>query len=95
VRETILIFRTIPWLLEALIAFVQRIELASVAEIHQDCLAFLKDCVSNVTTFKNMYGNLLTLATVYGEKLDDSVILDKKKMRKDFGVPWSVVQLIF
>ena len=48
-------------------------------------MAFLKDCVSNVATFKNIYGGLLTLATFYGEKLEDSVIADKKKMRKEFG----------
>ena len=33
-----------------------------------------------------MLGALLKLSTVYGEKLDDTVIVDKKKMRKDFGV---------
>ena len=77
--------RTITTLLDGLIAFVQVIELSSVEEINADCLAFLKDCVSNVATFKNIYGGILTLATVYGEKLEDSIIADKKKMRKDFG----------
>jgi hypothetical protein len=67
-------------------AFVQVMELSTVAEINQDCLGFLKECASNLTTYKNLLGNILTLATVYGEKLDDSVIVDKKKMRKDFGV---------
>jgi hypothetical protein len=33
-----------------------------------------------------MLGTLLKLSTVYGEKLDDTVIADKKKMRRDFGV---------
>jgi hypothetical protein len=33
-----------------------------------------------------MLGALLKLSTVYGEKLDDTVIVDKKKMRRDFGV---------
>lgn len=77
--------RTIATLLDGLIAFVQDIELSSVEELNSDCLAFLKDCVSNPATFKNLYGGILTLATVYGEKLEDSVIADKKKMRKDFG----------
>ena len=78
--------RTTTTLTEALNAFVKQLELSSVAEINQDCLSFLKDCTSNTMTFKNLYGNLLALATVYGEKLDDCVIADKKKMRKDFGV---------
>jgi hypothetical protein len=65
---------------------VKQLELSSVAEINQDCLVFLKDCISNTTTFKTLYANLLAVATVYGEKLDDCVIADKKKMRKDFGV---------
>src|SRR5277367_3018796 len=78
--------RTTTSLTEALSAFVKQLELSSVAEINQECLAFLKDCISNTTTYKNLYGNLLATATVYGEKLDDCVISDKKKMRKDFGV---------
>jgi len=78
--------RSTAILLDALVAFVQQMELSTVAEINQDCLAFLKDCTSNVATYKSLLGNVLTLATVYGEKLDDSVIADKKKMRKDFGV---------
>jgi len=78
--------RSTAVLLDALVAFVQQMELSTVSEINQDCLAFLKDCTSNVATYKSLLGNLLTLATVYGEKLDDSVIADKKKMRKDFGV---------
>ena len=73
-------------LLDALIVFIQQIELSSVSEINSDCLTFLKECISNITTYRNLIGNILTLATVYGEKLDDSVIADKKKMRKDFGV---------
>ena len=72
--------------MDALIAFIQQIELSSVAEINSDFLAFLKDCTSNTTAFKSVLGKLLTLATVYGEKLDDCVITEKKKMRKDFGV---------
>src|SRR3981189_3230796 len=51
--------RTITTLLDGLIAFVQVIELSSVEEINADCLAFLKDCVSNVATFKNIYGGIL------------------------------------
>ena len=86
--------RTIPSLLEALTSFTQEIELSSVAEINHDCLAFIKDCISNVTTFKGLYGSLLKLATYYGEKLDDSVIADKRKMRKDFGVQSSKSGLI-
>ena len=78
--------RSTAILLDALVAFVQQMELSTVSEINQDCLAFLKDCISNVGTYKSLLGNVLTLATVYGEKLDDSVIADKKKMRKDFGV---------
>ena len=77
--------RTIPTLVDGLIVFVRGIELSSVEETNADCLAFLKDCVSNVATFKNLYGSLLTLATVYGEKLEDSIMADKKKTRKDFG----------
>lgn len=73
-------------LLDALVAFVRQLELSTISEINQDCLSFLKECISNVSTYKNLLGNVLTLATVYGEKLDDSVIADKKKMRKDFGV---------
>jgi hypothetical protein len=73
-------------LLDALIAFVRQLELSTISEINQDCLSFLKECISNLSTYKNLLGNVLTLATVYGEKLDDSVIADKKKMRKDFGV---------
>jgi hypothetical protein len=72
--------------LDALIAFIEQIELSSVAEINADCLSLLKDCVSNVPIFKNLYLSLLKFATAYGEKLDDSVIADKKKMRRDFGV---------
>jgi hypothetical protein len=79
-------FRNTALLIEALTAFIEQIELSSVADINQDCLSLLKDCTSNVSTFKNQYANLLRLATVYGEKLDDSVIADKKKMRRDFGV---------
>jgi hypothetical protein len=78
--------RSTTTLLEALTAFIQQIELSSVPEINQECLGFLKDCTSNVSAFKNLYGNILAFATSYGEKLDDSVIVDKKKMRKDFGV---------
>ena len=78
--------RTTASLLDALIAFIQQIELSSVAEINADCLSLLKDCVSNVPIFKNLYLSLLKFATAYGEKLDDSVIADKKKMRRDFGV---------
>lgn len=73
-------------LLEALTAFIQQIELSSVPEINPECLAFLKECTSNLFAFKNLYSNVLAFATSYGEKLDDSVIVDKKKMRKDFGV---------
>ena len=77
--------RTIPTLLDGLIAFVQDIEVSSIEETNADCLAFLKDCISNAATFKNLYSVLLTLATAYGEKLEDSIIADKKKTRKDFG----------
>jgi hypothetical protein len=49
-------------------------------------MSFLKDSLSNPTHFKNLYAIILRLSTVYGEKLDDTVILDKKKMRRDFGV---------
>src|SRR5579859_7549993 len=72
--------RTMITLLDGLTAFVQELELSSVEELNSECLAFLKDCVSNPATFKNLYGGILTLATVYGEKLEDSVIADKKKM---------------
>jgi hypothetical protein len=65
--------------------FVSHMELSSIAEINQECLSFLKDCATNTVTFKSLWGNLLTFATVYGEKLDDCVISDKKKMRKEFG----------
>jgi len=71
--------------LDALIAFTQQIELSGVSEINQDCLAFIKECLSN-PAFKSLHLSVLTFASVYGEKLDDSVIADKKKMRKDFGV---------
>jgi hypothetical protein len=54
--------------------------------MNHDCLSLLKECISNVPAFKNLYADLLKLATIYGEKLDDSVIVDKKKMRRDFGV---------
>jgi len=67
-------------------SFIRQIELSSIPEINQDCLAFLKDCTSNNSSFKSLFGDLLSFATIYGEKLDDSVIADKKKMRKDFGV---------
>ena len=50
-------------------------------------MSFLKDSLSNPIHFKNLYSAILRLSTVYGEKLDDTVILDKKKMRRDFGVP--------
>ena len=78
--------RSTSSLVDALIPFVRQIELSSIADINQDCLVFLRECISNVAPFKTLIGNILTLATVYGEKLDDSVIADKKKMRKDFGV---------
>ena len=76
--------------MEALIAFTHQLELSSVSEINTDCLAFVKECLSNTTTFKSYLLSVLTFATVYGEKLDDSVIADKRKMRKDFGVKFSI-----
>lgn len=78
--------RTTASLINALVVFIHQIELSSVAEINHDCLNLLKECISNVSAFKNLYADLLKLATIYGEKLDDSVIVDKKKMRRDFGV---------
>lgn len=57
-------------------------------------MTFLKDCTSNVATYKNLYGVILKFATVYGEKLDDSVIADKKRMRKDFGVRSSALSVL-
>lgn len=66
--------------------FTRQIELSSISEIHSEYLSLLKDCISNITTFRNMLGALLRLSTVYGEKLENTVIADKKKMRKDFGV---------
>jgi hypothetical protein len=78
--------RTTASLISALFVFIQQIELSSVAEMNHECLSLLKECISSVSAFKNLYADLLKLATVYGEKLDDSVIVDKKKMRRDFGV---------
>ena len=68
--------------------------LSSVSEVNKDCMTFLKDCTSNVATYKNLYGVILKFATVYGEKLDDSVIADKKRMRKDFGVRSSALSVL-
>jgi len=65
---------------------MRQIQLSSIAEINAESLTFLKDCATNVTAFKGMQAIILRLATVYGEKLDDTVIADKRKMRKDFGV---------
>jgi len=86
--------RSTATLLDSLVAFVRQLELSTISEINQDCLSFLKECISNVSTYKNLLGTVLTLATVYGEKLDDSVIADKKKMRKDFGVLYPSFKLI-
>lgn len=89
--STSLIHRTVTSLFEAFIAFLRQIELSSVSEINADCLSFLKDCTTNSAVYKNNYSSILRLATVYGEKLDDSVIADKRKMRKEFGVdPYNV-----
>jgi hypothetical protein len=79
-------FRNVTTLLGALVAFIRQIELSSISEIHTEYMSFLKDSLSNPIHFKNLYGAILRLSTVYGEKLDDTVILDKKKMRRDFGV---------
>jgi hypothetical protein len=66
---------------------MRQIQLSSVVEISTEFLGFLKECTTNVAAFKAMYGAILRLGTVYGEKLDDSVIADKRKLRKEFGVP--------
>lgn len=87
--------RSTSSLLDSMIAFMNQIELSSIVETSQDYLVLMKECVSNSVPFKNLHHSVLLLATIYGEKLENCINNDNKKLQRDFRVMYFYILLIF
>ncbi|KAK6503333.1 hypothetical protein TWF481_008356 [Arthrobotrys musiformis] len=68
-----------------LVDYVKSLENDAMEEIWSDCLLFLSDVLKNPFPHRQTIPLLLHFTAIIGEKADDTIFGEQKKMRKDLG----------
>lgn len=69
-----------------LVEYAQTLEDDAMGEIWEDCMAFLKDILSNPFPHRQILPSLMEFAAILGEKVDNTNFGEQRKMRRELGV---------
>ena len=69
-----------------LVEYSRSLEDDAMAEIWSDCVAFLKDILSNPFPHRQILPGLLEFAGILGEKVDNTNFGEQRRMRRELGV---------
>jgi hypothetical protein len=69
-----------------LVDYARSLEDDAMDEIWQDCMAFIKDLLSNPFPHRQTLPCLLEFAAILGEKVDNTNFGEQRKMRRDLAV---------
>jgi hypothetical protein len=73
-------------LVKFLVEYTRTLDDDAMDEIWQDCMAFLKDLLTNPFPHRQTLPNLLEFAALLGEKVDNTNFGEQRRMRKELGV---------
>ncbi|RBR02672.1 hypothetical protein FVER53263_08090 [Fusarium verticillioides] len=68
-----------------LVEYTRTLDDDAMDEIWQDCMAFLKDLLTNPFPHRQTLPNLLGFAALLGEKVDNTNFGEQRRMRKELG----------
>ncbi|KAF5020629.1 hypothetical protein F66182_7336 [Fusarium sp. NRRL 66182] len=68
-----------------LVEYTRTLDDDAMDEIWQDCMAFLKDLLTNPFPHRQTLPNLLEFAAILGEKVDNTNFGEQRRMRKELG----------
>ncbi|SZF02930.1 unnamed protein product [Blumeria hordei] len=68
-----------------LVEYAKTLEDDAMDEIWEDCMAFLKDLLSNPFPHRQTLPSLLEFAAILGEKVDNTNFGEQRKMRRELG----------
>ena len=80
-------------LVKFLVEYTRTLDDDAMDEIWQDCMAFLKDLLTNPFPHRQTLPNLLEFAALLGEKVDNTNFGEQRRMRKELGVGLETVHL--
>jgi len=69
-----------------LVEYTQSLDADAMDEIWNDCMAFLKDVLTNPLPHHNILPSLLIFLVILGEKIESTNFGEQRKMRKDLAV---------
>ncbi|CAG7554488.1 unnamed protein product [Fusarium equiseti] len=72
-------------LVKFLVEYTRTLDDDAMDEIWQDCMAFLKDLLTNPFPHRQTLPNLLEFAALLGEKVDNTNFGEQRRMRKELG----------
>jgi hypothetical protein len=74
-----------------LVEYTRTLDDDAMDEIWQDCMAFLKDLLTNPFPHRQTLPNLLGFAALLGEKVDNTNFGEQRRMRKELGVCYVLI----
>jgi len=69
-----------------LVEYTQSCDADALDEIWNDCMAFLRDVLTNPLPQHNILPSLLLFLVILGEKIESTNFGEQRKMRKDLAV---------